>query len=123
MGEKGHTGLLPCPFCGEPPCVSIQPVGREHAVFCEQCEARGPTRRKIDQAPIAWNTRSAVNTYPAVEGLVKALELAQQFIRNGVEFGYIRMPDDDSDFAHQTLPEIDSALSRFRSLQNGGAKA
>lgn len=46
------------------------------------------------------------------DALRKALEEARQFIVNGVELGYIRMPDaDTSDTAHQTLPMIEAALS------------
>jgi hypothetical protein len=45
-----------------------------------------------------------------------ALEAARRFIRNGVEFGYIRMPDADCpDPAHNTLPLIERALSRASS--------
>jgi hypothetical protein len=46
------------------------------------------------------------------ERMRKALKAARQFIRNGVEFGYIVMPDSDTpDTAHNTLPMIEAALS------------
>lgn len=55
-------------------------------------------------------------TAPApLEQLVKALTLARQFIVNGVEFGYIRMPTGE-DSANDTLPAIDAAL---RSVPSG----
>lgn len=41
----------------------------------------------------------------------EALLMARQFIENGIEFGYITMPDDDCpDTAHDTLPAIIAAL-------------
>lgn len=53
-----------------------------------------------------------------VAGLVEALEQARLFIRNGVELGYIRMPDADTpDPAHDTLPMIDAALAAHRAQQ------
>lgn len=52
----------------------------------------------------------------AIEQAKKALEAARRFIRNGVEFGYIRMPDADTpDPAHRTLPAIESALAALQS--------
>lgn len=47
----------------------------------------------------------------AVPDMVKALRAAQQFITNGIEFGYIQMPDPGTpDSAHDTLPMIDAVL-------------
>lgn len=44
--------------------------------------------------------------------LLEALEKAKQFIENGIELGYIRMPDSDTpDSAHQTLPIINAAIA------------
>lgn len=44
--------------------------------------------------------------------LLEALEKTKQFIENGIELGYIRMPDDDTpDSAHQTLPIINAAIA------------
>lgn len=51
-----------------------------------------------------------------------ALESAQRFIRNGVEFGYVRMPDADTpDPAHRTPGLIDAAI-RALSAQPGAQK-
>lgn len=48
----------------------------------------------------------------------KALEAAEQFIVNGVELGYIRMPDPRTpDSAHDTLPMIQQAQTALESLQ------
>lgn len=45
---------------------------------------------------------------------VGLLKIAQEFIRNGVGLGYIRMPDNDTlDPAHDTLPNINAFLSRM----------
>jgi hypothetical protein len=44
---------------------------------------------------------------------IELLRSARFFIKNGVEFGYIRMPDEDTpDPAHETLPSIETFLSR-----------
>lgn len=54
------------------------------------------------------------------ERAVEALEAARQFITNGIEFGYIRMPDADTpDSAHDTLPLIEAALSAFKKSEVG----
>ncbi|RRW59547.1 hypothetical protein EGJ51_18115 [Pseudomonas fulva] len=46
---------------------------------------------------------------------LEALRLAREFIVNGVENGYIRMPDVDTpDSAHDTLPKIEAALRGAR---------
>lgn len=46
---------------------------------------------------------------------LEALEAAQRFIRNGIEFGYIRMPGADTpDPAHRTPGLIDTAISAFK---------
>nr|WP_315528235.1 hypothetical protein [uncultured Achromobacter sp.] len=51
-----------------------------------------------------------------------ALQSAQRFIRNGVEFGYIRMPDADTpDPAHRTPGLIEAAI-RALSAQPGAQK-
>lgn len=41
-----------------------------------------------------------------------ALKKAEQFIANGVEFGFIRLPDVSTpDSAHETLPAIRAAIA------------
>lgn len=51
----------------------------------------------------------------AMREALEAAQHARQFIVNGVEFGYIRMPDADTpDTAHDTLPEIESAITDLR---------
>jgi hypothetical protein len=53
------------------------------------------------------------------DALVKAAHAAKQFIENGVELGYIRMPA-GSDPAHDTLPKINAALALCE--QEGGSR-
>lgn len=52
---------------------------------------------------------------PTAIALLEALENAKQFIENGIELGYIRMPDADTpDSAHNTLPMINAAIAAAR---------
>lgn len=45
--------------------------------------------------------------------LAEALIAAREFIRNGIDLGYIRMPDADTeDPAHETAAKIDAALTK-----------
>lgn len=62
------------------------------------------------------NAEFIVRACNAHDGLVKALKAAQQFIRNGIEFGYIHMPDADTpDTAHKTPALIEAALAKAQS--------
>lgn len=48
-----------------------------------------------------------------VEEMKAALRRASQFVVNGVDLGYIQMPDADTpDPAHDLLPMIDATLSK-----------
>lgn len=58
-------------------------------------------------AALAMDRRAEVVGEPVA---VQALKAAREFIRNGVEFGYIHMPD-RGDPAHKTLPLIEAALA------------
>lgn len=52
---------------------------------------------------------------PTAMVLLEALEKAKQFIENGIEFGYIKMPDSETpDSAHKTLPIINAAIAAAR---------
>lgn len=54
----------------------------------------------------------------ALEEIKKALAAAEQFIVNGVELGYIRMPNPETpDSANDTLPMIRQAQTALESLQ------
>jgi hypothetical protein len=118
MADKGHTEL---PWSLNPHHPRLINGGPNHREVAKT--SFGADGELAENTANANLIVTAVNTYPAVEGLVKALEGARQFITNGIELGYIRMPDSDTpDPAHQRLPQIEAALSRFRSLQNGGAE-
>ncbi len=70
----------------------------------------GPYFIEIDEE-VSANTRLIA----AAPELLEALEHARLFIRNGVEIGYIRMPDADTpDPAHETLPRVEAALAKAR---------
>ncbi|MBU1080886.1 MAG: hypothetical protein KKB59_10410 [Spirochaetes bacterium] len=59
-----------------------------------------------------------------VAKVLDALYRAQRFIRNGIEFGYIRMPEDDSpDSALQTPKYIDAAIAEVRTWTTGAGTA
>ena len=64
--------------------------------------------------------RQQLAEQPKVDVLVEALKHADEFIRNGVEFGYIRMPDDDLkgiDSAHDTPKIIAKALATYQATK------
>ena len=47
--------------------------------------------------------------------LVEALEAAKQFIQNGIQYGYINMPDKDcGDSALETHAKIEAAIQKAR---------
>ncbi|WP_249180443.1 hypothetical protein [Burkholderia vietnamiensis] len=65
---------------------------------------------------IFGRVRDAINRMmgptPSPSGALHALRAAKQFIANGVELGYIRMPDSDCpDPAHEVPNLIDAAIS------------
>ena len=47
--------------------------------------------------------------------LLEALEAAKQFIQNGIQYGYISMPDKDcGDSAFETPAKIEAAIQKTR---------
>lgn len=51
----------------------------------------------------------------AAPELLAALELAEKFVTNGVDLGFIRMPDASTpDSAHGTLPAIRAAIAKAK---------
>ena len=53
-----------------------------------------------------------------------ALKVARQFIVNGIELGFISMPDPETpDPAHDTLPMIERAIAEIESASHQGAYA
>ncbi|WPQ34330.1 hypothetical protein [Achromobacter xylosoxidans] len=71
-------------------------------------------------AATIWRKHIAHRAAPQASEAVRtqvlaALESAQRFIRNGIEFGYIRMPDADTpDPAHRTPSLIDAAIRSLK---------
>ena len=53
-----------------------------------------------------------------------ALKAARQFIANGIELGFISMPEPETpDPAHDTLPMIDRAIAELKAAQHQGDPA
>lgn len=51
-------------------------------------------------------------TQEAARAMLDALKRVRQFIENGVDLGFIRMPDRSTpDSAHDTLPAIRAAIA------------
>lgn len=75
--------------------------------------SRGSMRLALFPDGIQSENREAdARLIAAAPEMLAALEKARQFIVNGVELGFIRMPDDSTpDPAHETLPAIEAALS------------
>lgn len=79
-------------------CIMAGPKTRE-------CEERDANARLIEAAP----------------DLLEACNAAQWFIRNGIELGFIRMPDADcQDPAHMTPGLIDAAIAKATGTQPAG---
>ena len=58
---------------------------------------------------------AAAPAAPAADAMVEALEHARLFIVNGIDLGFIQMPEAGTpDPAHETLPMIDAALAAHR---------
>lgn len=78
-------------------------------------EAIARTTEKLEEyaAQAARKDDEIVGFMAQITILQKALQAAEQFIVNGVEFGFIRMPDAD-DPALKTLPMIRAALASLK---------
>ncbi len=67
------------------------------------------------------NCESDARLIAAAPEMLGALKRARGFIKNGIELGFIRMPDADTkDPAHETLPAIEQAIQLAESVENGG---
>lgn len=58
------------------------------------------------------NTKRVVHAVNMYDDMLFALKRAQQFITNGCDFGYIKLPDDQDDGAHLTIAIIEETISR-----------
>ena len=61
---------------------------------------------------------AVANLFVAAPQMLAALKKAQEFIRNGIESGYIRMPAFEADTAHDTPPMIDAAIAKAEGRSN-----
>ena len=68
--------------------------------------------------PVVYDGDEAISTRVLERqhrDLLEALEAARIFIRNGIELGYIRMPDPDTpDSAHDVPPMIAAAIAKAK---------
>lgn len=75
----------------------------------------GSAAARLDAKAIEALLSERASLAERLEEAEKALEKAAQFITNGVELGFIRMPDADTpDPAHETLPAIRKALTTIK---------
>lgn len=108
MTPSIKEALEPCPFCHS---TRLESGGDDKfvGVRCLDCEATGPNHYITGRD---WNIRSSVETAPHAKD---ALEHARMFIENGVELGYIKMPDVYTpDPAHETLGKIKAVLATLQ---------
>lgn len=94
----------------EAPSIKMQFVRRWWRARGEWCWA------DMDERSLRSFRYLAPVTPPATgAALVEALEAADQFIRNGIELGFIRMPDAATpDPALKTPAKIEAALALYR---------
>jgi hypothetical protein len=82
--------MLDCEICGNEFDEGI----------CMDCE--------VDLRAVASRTPLEL----AAGDLLDACNSAKRFIRNGIGFGYIKMPDEKTDPAYETLPQIETAIAK-----------
>lgn len=81
--------------------------GKKHIAICQTFKPNAEANaRLIASAPGLKQQR---------DYLLTACERAKRFIRNGIELGYIKMPDIETDPAHETLPIIKAAIKKAQS--------
>lgn len=68
----------------------------------------------------ALRTTPAKNTGAVMKQMAEALEAAHFFIRNGIELGFIRMPDKGvPDPASLTPDKVEKALAAYAAIEKG----
>lgn len=78
-----------------------------------QCIANVAASWVDDDLIINDETYANARLIAAAPEMLEALKRAEKFIQNGLELGYIRMPDPEvPDPAHQTLPAIQAAIAK-----------
>jgi Lar family restriction alleviation protein len=69
--------IKPCPFCGSTQ-VHMRDMATFPYVFCEQCNAYGPSMETKEEAILMWNKANGVNA-----DLLATCELAVTYIEDG----------------------------------------
>jgi hypothetical protein len=104
-----NTRTINDPFTGKDVQISDKLTDRLRGKY-----ARGPTMPNGEpEFGWAYHEVPPIQNEAAdrIEALVTALKRADQFVTNGIELGYIRMPDADvPDSAHETPGIIRAAL-------------
>jgi len=77
------------------------PVNQKDPIFAAMT-GNGPNSRDT-----AYFIANACNCH---EILFEACVLAREFIRNGIDYGYIKMPDSENDSAQKTPHILDDAI-------------
>ena len=72
-----------------------------------------------ERLPAKANAELIIRAVNSHNELVEALIAAKQFIENGIELGYIAMPDIRTDNAHNALPTIRKALAKAKGETDG----
>lgn len=98
----------------ETQAARIEELEFEHKVLAATASEAVRHSRGIRTA----NEHAAIEEAERLRALLaeaeKALAMAAQFIENGVEMGYVRMPTYTGDPAHDTLPAIRQALAALK---------
>lgn len=127
IGTHGVNGYTPAAVASAPVAGEAQPLGyvrkgREWPNQCYYPSSHKPTdihnwTPVFDHAaPQPSGDAGIAASDHERNAALEALEAAQRFIRNGIEFGYIRMPDADTpDPAHRTPGLIDAAIRSLKS--------
>lgn len=98
--------------------LTLDEEGSPRMLFFDVVEARSYCALGEEPEPLFRNAAPQASADDVRNAALDALEAARRFIRNGIEFGYIRMPDADKpDPAHRTPGMIDAAIRALKQLQ------
>ncbi|OMG85426.1 hypothetical protein [Achromobacter xylosoxidans] len=115
------TPLASAPVAGEAKNYPGENVAERLDNMADDQPPGSQAQSDLYAAATIWRKHIAHRAAPQASEAVRtqvlaALESAQRFIRNGIEFGYIRMPDADTpDPAHRTPGLIDAAIRSLKS--------
>lgn len=98
--------------------LTLDEGGSPCMLFFDVVEARSYCALGEEPEPLFRNAAPQASADDVRNAALDALEAARRFIRNGIEFGYIRMPDAyKPDPAHRTPGMIDAAIRALKQLQ------